>query len=450
MPKKSKIEILVVNHKPAVVPKNKLLKSIQVGAALNSAKLDVAYRDNDGDNISELNRSYCELTAVYWAWKNLDADYYGLFHYRRYFSFSNEQEGDDRSGIAYPSVEAGLPHMDLSEDTIRGIVESHDLIVPRKEDTANATHDSSIYEQYRNEHYIEDLDFCLNYVTDHYPEIAKFNSVLDRKDGYFCNMFIMNKALFNQYCEFMFDVLGAFDKNTDISEYDLQQHRVDGFIAERLTNIFIQYLQSLNKYKIKELQIAYFQNTDPKPVLAPVAKENNVPVVLAANNYYVPYISSLLHSVAENSSLEATYDINIFHRDITGENAQILRNEFAQYPNFSIRFYDISSRYEEYKNLFTRGHFAIETYFRLFIQDIMVDYDKVLYLDGDMIVKHDIFELFNTDVKGYLLAAALDPDTAGLYNGFEPQKKEYMDSILKIKNPYEYFQAGVILSILMK
>lgn len=445
MSKKPKIEILVVNHKPAVVPKNRFLKSIQVGAALTNTKLDVDYYDNKGDNISDLNRSYCELTAIYWAWKNLDADYYGLFHYRRYFSFSDEQNNDDKTGIAYPSVEAGLPHLGLDEDTIQSIVEANDLIVPRKEDTSSATLDSSIYEQYRNEHYIKDLDFCLDYVKENYPEIAEFNSVLDRKDGYFCNMFVMKKDLFEQYCEFMFDVLGAFDKNTDISQYDLHQHRVDGFIAERLTNIFVQYVQSLNKYKIKELQIAYFENTDPKPSLTPLAQENNIPVVLAANNYYVPYISSLLHSVAENSSSKYTYDINIFHRDISNENAAILRREFEGYPNFSIRFYDISSRYEQYKNLFTRGHFAIETYFRLFIQDIMLDYDKVLYLDGDMIVKHDIAELYETDINGYLLAAAPDPDTAGLYNGFEPQKKNYMDTILKIDKPYEYFQAGVIL-----
>lgn len=445
MSKKPKIEILVVAHKPAVVPDNPLLKSIQVGAALSDNKLKVDYFDNDGDNMSTLNRSYCELTAIYWAWKNLDSDYYGLFHYRRYFSFSDAQENDLRSGIAYPTVENALPSLNLEESAMRDVIESHDLIIPRKEDTANATHDSSIYEQYRNEHYIKDLDFCLDYVTKNYPEIAKFNNVLDRKDGYFCNMFVMNKVLFNQYCTFMFDVLAAFDKEMDISQYDLQQHRVDGFIAERLTNIFIQYLQSLEKYKIKELQIAYFQNTDPKPVLAPVAKEKNVPVVLAANNYYIPYISSLIHSIAENSTKEHTYDINIFHRDISAENAAILTKEFADRANFSIRFYDISSRYEEYKNLFTRGHFAIETYFRLFIQDIMVDYDKVLYLDGDMIVKHDIAELYETDVTDHLLAAALDPDTAGLYNGFEPQKKNYMDTILKIKNPYEYFQAGVIL-----
>jgi lipopolysaccharide biosynthesis glycosyltransferase len=71
-------------------------------------------------------------------------------------------------------------------------------------------------------------------------------------------------------------------------------------------------------------------------------------------------------------------------------------------------------------------------------------------LDSDTIVTGDLAELYHTDVEGYLLAACLDPDTAGLYNGYVPQKKAYMDNVLKIKEPYKYFQAGVILFNLEK
>ena len=440
-----KIEILVVAHKPVEVAKNSLLKSIQVGASLASKKLDTNYFDNTGDNISNLNRSYCELTAIYWAWKNLDADYYGLFHYRRYLSFTIDQDEDPRAGRAYADLQTAEAKINLDEAYMRKLIQQNDLIVPRLDDTTNTTNDKSIYAQYEREHYIKDLDLCLSYMEEKYPEIAKFNDTLNDSKGYFCNMFIMNKELFNEYCTFMFDTLAYFDENTDISQYNVQQHRVDGFIAERLTNIFIHYVNSQADRKVKELEIAYFENTDPKTVLKPFKDVAAVPIVLAANNYYIPYISSLLHSVAENISSDRFYDINIFHRDITPESMQLLTNEFSHIKNISIRFYSIASRYEQYKDLFTRGHFAIETYFRLFIQDIMVDYDKVLYLDGDMIVNHDVAELYDTDIEDKLLAAALDPDTAGLYNGFEPQKKEYMDTILKIEKPYEYFQAGVIL-----
>lgn len=452
--KDSDIKILVVNHKPSYVPENALLKPIQVGTALADRKLaDVSYYDNDGDNISDKNRSYCELTAIYWAWKNLDADYYGLFHYRRYLSFSLEQDSNTYAGQAYPTIEGAVSELDLNEKSMRKVIEQHDLIIPRKDDTRTTTNDKSLYEQYEHEHYINDLDYCLDYIRRNYPEIAPFVDVMNTSKAYFCNMFIMKRPLFEDYCTYLFDVLGHFDKDNDISGYNIQQYRVDGFLAERLTNIYIHYLQSLEKYKIKELQMAYFENTDPKMQIKRVTKENNVAVVLAANNYYVPYMSTLIHSIAKNASAQYTYDINIFHQDITPENMSLLTNEFAEQSNISIRFCNMSSRAQEYKNLFTKWHFSVETYFRLFIQDIMTDYNKVLYLDGDMIVKKDISMLYNENIEGYLLAACKDVDMAGIYNSnsvpadavVDPKRKDYIDNVLKIKDPYGYFQAGVIL-----
>lgn len=452
--KKSDIKILVVNHKPSLVPDNELLKPIQVGAALTKSRLDgMAYYDDSGDNISHENRSYCELTAIYWAWKNLDADYYGLFHYRRYLSFSPAQDGNAHAGKAFPNIESATGKVNLDADEMRSLIEKYDLVIPRKDNTKLHTRSESIYDQYAEEHYIADLDYCLNYIAEKYPEIAPFNKTLHDSWGYFCNMFIMKKELFNEYCAFMFDVLGEFDKHNDISGYSVQQYRVNGFLAERLTNVYIHYLLSLGKYKVKELQMAYFENTDPAPKLKPVAKDNNVAVVLASNDFYVPYISTLIHSIVENASPKYTYDINIFHQDIRPDNMKLLQSEFADKKNISIRFCDMSSRASEYKKLFTKWHFTVETYFRLFIQDIMADYKKVLYLDGDMIVKRDIADLYAENIKDYLLAASRDIDMAGVYNStsvvadndIDPNRKDYIDNVLKIKDPYGYFQAGVIL-----
>ena len=68
--------------------------------------------DDEGDNISQKNKTYCELTAQYWAWKNEDADYYGFFHYRRYLAFDPSLNKDDGWGnIAYDRI---------SEEAIRG------------------------------------------------------------------------------------------------------------------------------------------------------------------------------------------------------------------------------------------------------------------------------------------------------------------------------------------
>jgi len=449
------IKILVVNHKPSFNVRNGILKTIQVGTALASQTLpDMDYFDNTGDNISAKNRSYCELTATYWMWKNLDADYYGLWHYRRYLSFADHQENDLRAGRAYPNIAAALPDIGLDETKMRRLIAQYDLVIPRQEDTRNYGRSDTIYDQYKTDHFARDLDDCLAYAAQKYPDIAPFSEVLNRHAGYFCNMLIARKAIFQQYCEFLFDVLGQFDKTHDITNYSLQQYRVDGYLAERLTNIFIHYLQSLGQYKICELQTAYFEDTEPLPTIQPVACANNIAVALAADNFYAPYVSTLLHSIVRHINPADTYDINIFNRDFTPDSQRLLREEFQDFANVSLRFCDMRAYAEQYEHLFAKWHISAETYFRLFIPDIMADYDKVLYLDVDMIVRRDIAELFRENVDGKILAAVRDVDMAGVYNSnlsapsdntFDKKRRDYLENKLQLKKPFDYFQAGVIL-----
>ncbi|MBQ3973839.1 MAG: DUF4422 domain-containing protein, partial [Lachnospiraceae bacterium] len=74
------IKIIVASHKSYWMPEDPVYLPVQVGAA---GKEDLGYvRDDSGDNISGKNVNYCELTGLYWAWKNLEADYIGLAHYR--------------------------------------------------------------------------------------------------------------------------------------------------------------------------------------------------------------------------------------------------------------------------------------------------------------------------------------------------------------------------------
>ncbi|MCR5399004.1 MAG: DUF4422 domain-containing protein, partial [Lachnospiraceae bacterium] len=89
MKDKKDIKILISCHKPTEYISNDVLMPIQVGSSLGNTRLSGMLHDDEGDNISNLNHKYCELTAQYWAWKNLDCEYYGFFHYRRYLSFAD-------------------------------------------------------------------------------------------------------------------------------------------------------------------------------------------------------------------------------------------------------------------------------------------------------------------------------------------------------------------------
>ncbi len=449
----SKIEILVVNHKPSYVPDNALLKPIQVGTELSGTKLEgMTYYDDTGDNISKKNQSYCELTATYWAWKNLDADYYGLFHYRRYLSFANDNETSKYPGRAYADIPSSISELRIDENHMRELIENYDLIVPRKDNTEATTGEATLYDQYANEHFISDLDYCIEYIEKKYPAIAPYLDALQGNEAYFCNMFIMRRELFEQYCSFIFDVLDSFEENNDISAYNTQQYRVTGFLAERLTNIFIHYIIGTGTYRIKELQMAYFENTAPSETIEPI-KADSVNIVLAADNFYTPYVSTLLGSLTEHMNAQRFYDITVFHRNVTSQNQQLLISEVAKHRNVSLRFADMSSRIAEFESLATKWHITIETYFRLFIPEIMSGYDKVLYLDGDMIIKRDVATLFDENINNYMLAACRDIDMAGVYtsnlvaaeNTINKTMKRHIDEEVGLENPYDYFQAGVLL-----
>ncbi len=441
------IQIFISCHKPCVLPEGDIFRPIQVGAALAERRLPGMLHDDEGENISAKNRSYCELTAQYWAWKNADADYYGFFHYRRYLSFTKEQFPADPFGEVHAPCNdaAALRQYGIEPEHMRETIEQYDLIVPQEGGFPERS--LSLYRQYcvAPVHHKEDLDFVLNVLREDYPAMYPYAMrCLRRKKGYFCNMFIMKRALFEEYSAWLFSILKKHEEAVDISQYSEQAMRVHGFLAERLCNVFIDYISRTRKLKILKLQRVFFENVEQTPRLLPAFKQNDVPVVFSANDYYVPYLAALLRSLQAHAGAGHNYDLIVLHRDITARHRALLQ-EMVRQENICLRFLDVTRPMSAYRHLPLRGHFRVETYFRLLLPELLPDYDKILYLDSDMIVCADVAKLYETDVEGYLLAACRDADTAGLYNGYEPQKKQYTDEVLKLKKPYDYFQAGTIL-----
>lgn len=182
---------------------------------------------------------------------------------------------------------------------------------------------------------------------------------------------------------------------------------------------------------------------------SPLAAET-VSVVFAANDYYTPYLSTLLASILHNYDNSRPLEFIVLARDFTPANEERLIDQ-AEEAGATLAFIDVGKAMAPYeKKLHTWAHFKIETYFRLLLPQLLPYHHKVLYLDSDMVCLADISELYDTDVEGYLIAACKDPDTTGIYQGVEvdlgqPDKRHYMDEVLKIENPFEYFQAGTIL-----
>ncbi len=215
------IKVITATHKPYTMPQDPMYLPVFVGAAGRSS---IGYqRDDEGENISSLNPYYCELTGLYWAWKNLDADYVGLAHYRRHF------RGKKKGRTLFDSV--------LTEKEAEALLKNTDIILPAKRHYVIET----VGNHYAHTHYKKDLDKTRVILAKIYPEYLKaFDRHMRSTSGHMFNMFIMKKELADAYCEFLFTVLQQLRKMVDFRSYDAFQARLFGRISELLLDVWIQ------------------------------------------------------------------------------------------------------------------------------------------------------------------------------------------------------------------
>lgn len=437
------IKLLVVCHKPAYVPKMPYLFPIQVGAAEAPARLPEMAHDDDGENISKKNPFYCELTAIYWAWKNLKADYYGLFHYRRYLSFDpGIKDNDEYGNIATDRLNGcDISELGLKPELIAKTVTSNDIVTVRMRDLGK-----TVQEDYRDapDQHIEHLNLAIDVLRKRYPAyIASAESYFNSNKAYECNMFVMTRAIFAEYCEWIFGILGEVEKGIDFTDLNVRESRVMGYIAERLTGIFISRKKNEEKKKVLETGKVFFRDTEPNPSIEPAFPgKNAVAAVLSSSSVYMPFLDTTIRSIIENASPGRYYDIVVFHGGVPS--ARFERVLGMAGGNISIRFVNVKPFFTS-SDFFVTEEISIETYYRLAIPELMTGYDKVIYLDVDLVVNKDIAGLFDTDVEGYYLAATRDVDVCGQikidYQGMATYPKE----VLKLASPFDYFQAGVVL-----
>ncbi|MGF3052682.1 DUF4422 domain-containing protein [Microbacterium sp. YY-03] len=213
--------MLIASHKQAPVPSSSLYVPVHVGHALNPA--DFGFRpDDSGDNISAKNRSYCELTAVYWAWKNIDATAYGLSHYRRYFA--GTMPGPNGSKI-------------LSADEANTLLLDFDVVLGKPRNYVIETIDS----HYRNGHHGEDLDVLRAAIERRSPEyLSAYDTVFQGRKLSLYNMFLMRAEAFEAYCSWLFPLLSEVETHIDESDRTSYQQRTMGYLGERLLNVWVQ------------------------------------------------------------------------------------------------------------------------------------------------------------------------------------------------------------------
>lgn len=228
----NKINILIATHKKYNMPKYKSYLPIHVG---KEGKEKIGYiGDNTGKNISLKNPNFCELTGLYWAWKNLKSDYIGLVHYRRYF------KGKTKSKNNFEKI--------LSDREIKELINHNDIILPQKRNYYIET----LYSHYEHTMYVEPLDITGEIIKEKYPKYTKeFDLLKKRKKAHMFNMLIMKKEILNEYCKWLFDILFELEKRVDVSKYDAFHARFYGRVSELLLDVWI----NTNGYKYTEVPV---------------------------------------------------------------------------------------------------------------------------------------------------------------------------------------------------
>ena len=163
-----------------------------------------------------------------------------------------------------------------------------------------------------------------------------------------------------------------------------------------------------------------------------------IPVFFSTDDHYVPFLDVALASMIENASKEYKYKIIVLNTGLETEN--IAKIKQREREGFTIDFVDISEDLKNIKSRFKNVyHFSIVTYYRLFIASLFPQYDKVLYLDCDIVVLGDISELYNTDLGGNIIAAAPEQFVQNTH-----EFRMYAEKALGV-DPDGYVNAGVLV-----
>lgn len=231
----SNIKIFVCAHKEVELPKHPYFLPVQAGAALH-APIAGYQPDSEGDNISQKNPHFCELTCHYWAWKNLNGvDIVGLNHYRRYFDFQQQWPAFSADKRFVPVEEfLNRPYQFPDLDKM---LDDYDIVLPK------ARHwRVSNTAQYGVYHIARDWEMLRQIIKERSPQyMPAFEKTMDRSNkavGY--NMFITRWKHFDEYSSWLFDILFEVERRVPPID-DPVQSRIYGYMSERLINVFCEH-----------------------------------------------------------------------------------------------------------------------------------------------------------------------------------------------------------------
>lgn len=224
--------------------------------AVNKENPDSFLVDDLGENISSKNTTFCEETGLYWLWKHAKDDKIGLSHYRRFFV--NER---NRKSMFLKLLINGKAEIITLSDLNNYLDSGYQWILSQPEHGGDGT----IWDQFATNHHIHDLEITEKIIGELTPDYSEaFTKVVHQNStGSFYNMFYTTHDEMVNYSEWLFKILFAVEKQTDITDYNAYQKRLYGFLAERLLNVWVYR----HHCRVKYLPVVETEKMDRKYVL---------------------------------------------------------------------------------------------------------------------------------------------------------------------------------------
>lgn len=467
------IKILVSYHKPSNLLKSNIFVPIHLGRDLSEDiskdgslssddfqwLVNHMIGDNTGDNISKLNREYCELTAIYWAWKNYDKignpEYIGMMHYRRHFIFNNIyineniNKIDSCNMIRTEYIDDNYMEKIGLNDLIFESISSNNCIV------CGNTLNYSPHEYHKNLKFLnqKNYDNTLNYIIEHSDSTMKFyiKKYLNGKKHYWSNMFIVPRKVFFDFCEWLFYSLFDVYKIVDFTNASISERRYMGYLAESLFGAYWEYLSDKG-YNIIDKPVSFVEHPENiKLIEDPLP--NNVYICYSSDNNYIKYLSVSIKSIYKNSSKEKIYNVFILENDIDNLYKERLIKEFLCYKNIKIEFININYLLDKYQDKINSTYewYTPAIYYRYFIPEVFKNFEKIIYLDCDTLIVDDISKLYDIYLDDYAIGACIDIERRRWLKDSNLHNKTIeFDKRLNIIDSMKYFNSGVCIFNIQK
>ncbi|KIC33193.1 DUF4422 domain-containing protein [Leisingera sp. ANG-S5] len=447
-----KTALYVAYHKPAPRLQSTCVLPVQAGRALTRSPIPGMIGDETGINISEKNETWCELTVLYWAWKNHTGnDLTGLMHYRRLLDFS----GRVSSGPVetFPNEFDTRAWCREAEEWIMQEGANWDIVLPRPHRMGK-----TVEENYRSGHNAQDWEEMCRIIRRDHPEYsASLDAVASGYEVRLGNLALMAKPVLDRYCSWLFDILfkvEAAPVNRDT--YSPYQARYPGFLSERLLTVFVHHEAKTNpSARIKEVSVLNLSRAAVSPFLvsADCQEQSAVNIACSADRAYLPHAAAMLRSVLDHADPSRPLNFFFLHSNIDNCDLSLLQAMMDERPGASFHPINANGIFESSYRSASRAP-SNATYNRFLLPSLFPELNRLLYLDADLIVRADIGKLFDADMGSAEIAAVPDwimtRTLSGPTRTIDPEVPDltkYQRETLGLTEAEigRYFNAGVLL-----